>query len=1076
MLPRRRRHTTDANAACRFPRPSQYAVLKRFRSQRCDMAQLPQQKWANDSQVSEWAAHYFPYHVHYAAMEATALEFIPQAAHAAGKARTVSHDASTTRISRTASNVAASSEPFPASPSSKGSRGARLQRLKASCSTTLTPSLQLFVTEVCFVQGFVRKFVDVVDPARPFDMDSDHDRSSGGDDASAQAGSDAGQLEIQTPKSLDGVGRATSRTSFVMPMPFNEQQGLLLSAANGAMMFNNELMPLLKAAVRKMTAFFRERCEVVSAAVAACIDASKTYHTLAKRNKYRVEQTFQQAYYTLAMLQQYCDQSYLALVHFVGAMGRLSHQRIDAADVLGELPFAMTAGEQCSIAELRHLLLAAYASRLCDGDEDHAERRLLSFGDPDHDVAREQGSLTAGSSHVAVGIVVGALLALAVSVISLYATNWHKAREVDSGRFSSYLFALSGIPIFMATLFALNVVAWERCKVNFAFSFHLHPFGHMTSRSVFIWNGGMAVVWLACMWFFLHAVEAEHTLRSVVQARAAHAACNSTASPVSTAFFEEVVTYDPVIPSHIFPYLVFPIVALMTAARALGMRGNTRQSPWFLRSLWHVVATPMYPVSFSDFFICEQLVSCGDLLWECQWFWCVFSPDTDGVCFTGRNLYIPVLAILPSFWRTAQSLRRYRDNYHLSHAYYPHLLNATKYSISMLRIIATMLLAWPTASTPADDRGDALVVVSDDWGTAFIVIYLALKTVDTTFKVCYETWVEYGVLRPAAANFLLRDTILFPQWTYYASVAANVLARYLFVGAWFVKKAHPEAEWVFPVFSAIEVSRRVLWNFYRVEHDQVDNTENYKTVRNAPLLALPHASSRVDWQITREEIERRFQKIGQSAAAGPTGSPGASSPVLNARSLRATPAPLSACPSRARSPDTVVARPTLLALGAFYAQLPPEEHVEVLRTVYPPGTFPFDDGDGCDGARFRTLRGAHRRRRPLAALFPALDAADQARALLLRIGQRTADEYLDTVAAKQRRPPSRKPSHLFARSMAEASPTVSAANSTLSYVVPWLDIGEDTDGPLAEQDDGALAATEADPRAATVIPRDDDAA
>eukprot|EP00672_Neobodo_designis_P022611 CAMPEP_0174830020 /NCGR_PEP_ID=MMETSP1114-20130205/2292_1 /TAXON_ID=312471 /ORGANISM="Neobodo designis, Strain CCAP 1951/1" /LENGTH=1428 /DNA_ID=CAMNT_0016063803 /DNA_START=99 /DNA_END=4385 /DNA_ORIENTATION=- len=857
-------------------------------------------------------------------------------------------------------------------------------------------------------------------------------------------------------------------TSFsAMPVESQEQQ--LLEAVHAMLAFNEDLSERLREHVGQVSEFYQRTTAMVSGCAAACIEHLKQAESLSKRERAQVEKTVHQTAYNLAMLQEFCDHNFVAIHRFLKDLGGASFQRIEIGSSLMSQPFFMTR-QNSSIAQLRELLIEYYTDFMCDGDRPEADARIARFADPDDGLDASGGALRLdrASQAAVAGLIVGTILALGTAVLFLFVGEQFLLKHVENGEHAAYLFSVSGVPILFALLFTANVAVWERYRINFAFSFHLHPFKHFTSVSVLIHNGIMAIVWLACAFFFLRAAAIEFAELEAARALDALAHCSATVTSAQASgncsaigpndttvlhartvglLLQGTVNRDnkePLVPAYLFAYLVFPLALIVFIAGRV-MKRVSGQPGFLLPAVGRLLATPYFSVSFTDFFVCEQLVSLADVFFEWTWLWCAFDTTGDATsshyCREGRKFYICAIAMLPAWWRTLQSLRRFKDN-PTQRSFYPHLLNATKYFISLVRMGIQVWFAIEFRGEALESGretadGDTVVVGhNEDRRIASLVLFCVAYFIETIVKMGYEIWVEYGVMRCSSRNFLLRDTILFPRAMYYPCMIANFVIRWLWILKLLITKIwnDDDPQWAFPVFAVLEVLRRIMWNWFRVEYDQVDNTENYKAVQIAPLQSIRHASASVDWQLTQEDVERQFGPTTRSAGSptkSPTATFNASQTAMAASTAAARHQDDTGTMARERTLDSVtdapapVRRPSsLVAAGpkivttkvaAFFHELPESERLEVLRTILPPSEFEEEvattttppASDTTPRAQvsgnhkhhvntmFRVLRGATGNTRlPATLLFNALHEEDKVRALLLRVGRdRTLDEY-----------------------------------------------------------------------------------
>ncbi|KAJ9105328.1 hypothetical protein QFC21_001696 [Naganishia friedmannii] len=110
--------------------------------------------------------------------------------------------------------------------------------------------------------------------------------------------------------------------------------------------------------------------------------------------------------------------------------------------------------------------------------------------------------------------------------------------------------------------------------------------------------------------------------------------------------------------------------------------------------------------------------------------------------------------------------------------------------------------------------------------------------------VCY-----WGLLRPRYAY--LRESLGYPsiRHYYYVAMVLNVLIRFIWV--WYIPASASYLRTRAFFFALAEMLRRWQWNFFRVETEQVGNTDQYRVTREVPL---PYHRLRDDEDLD-EELE-----------------------------------------------------------------------------------------------------------------------------------------------------------------------------------------------------------------------------
>ncbi|VDM35135.1 unnamed protein product [Hydatigera taeniaeformis] len=185
----------------------------------------------------------------------------------------------------------------------------------------------------------------------------------------------------------------------------------------------------------------------------------------------------------------------------------------------------------------------------------------------------------------------------------------------------------------------------------------------------------------------------------------------------------------------------------------------------------------------------------------------------------------PILKALPAWWRFLQCLRRYRDLTVKSPV--PHLMNAGKYSTTLIAIVCS-------------------VISSINHHTAFFVLMILSKLCSS---VCTTTWdlvMDWGLLDCSSKeNMLLRDELVYRfRAYYYGAILEDVIIRF----AWILPIVFShfrivDVEVITTIVMFAEVTRRIIWNFFRLENEHLNNCGNFRAVRDIGIAPIRKETS-----------------------------------------------------------------------------------------------------------------------------------------------------------------------------------------------------------------------------------------
>lgn len=377
------------------------------------------------------------------------------------------------------------------------------------------------------------------------------------------------------------------------------------------------------------------------------------------------------------------------------------------------------------------------------------------------------------STTLRIGIFLGMAIPLLIQSFQL-AFDPKTSRQLPNLQTNIQIYACFLLPIIFCLGFSINLLVWHRSRINYKFIFELDPRHNLDYHQF----GELPVIMLL--------------ISSVVM------------------YMDFAQWFSPMIPSELCPLILFVILIAIMLCPFDILYCSARK--WLGVALGRILLSYCFPVEFRDFFIADELNSLSYSIWTSSYFFCAYSwhwSDLGNNCNMSQMWVAPFLASLPPWWRLLQCFRRYRDSNEQVH-----LLNAAKYTSSIMAAIVTgVRRMYPSTSM-----------------TIFWVI-------TCIFNSCYtSTWdikMDWGLLRPQAANFLLRDELVFYRWTYYVAVPINVLLRF----SWMVTllSLRMNGQLLAILLALLEAYRRIQWNFFRLENEHLNNCGQYRAIKDIPL-------------------------------------------------------------------------------------------------------------------------------------------------------------------------------------------------------------------------------------------------
>ncbi|KFK44590.1 hypothetical protein AALP_AA1G278500 [Arabis alpina] len=236
------------------------------------------------------------------------------------------------------------------------------------------------------------------------------------------------------------------------------------------------------------------------------------------------------------------------------------------------------------------------------------------------------------------------------------------------------------------------------------------------------------------------------------------------------------------------------IVALVIAISLCPFNIFYRSSRFFfLIVLFRCIAAPLYSVNLPDFFLADQLTSQVQALRSLEFYICYYGWGDfklrQNTCRSSDvyNTFYFIVAVIPYWSRFLQCVRRFFEGKDSSQAF--NALNAWVFSA-----LATF------------------------YGTYWDIVY------------------DWGLLRSPSKGWL-REKLLVPnKAVYYVAMVLNIVLRL----AWLqtvldfnISFLHRET--MIALLAGLEIIRRGIWNFFRLENEHLNNVGKFRAFKSVPL-------------------------------------------------------------------------------------------------------------------------------------------------------------------------------------------------------------------------------------------------
>ncbi|RDX90827.1 Phosphate transporter PHO1-like 3, partial [Mucuna pruriens] len=348
------------------------------------------------------------------------------------------------------------------------------------------------------------------------------------------------------------------------------------------------------------------------------------------------------------------------------------------------------------------------------------------------------------------------------------------------------LYSLFGFVVLHMLMYAANIYFWRRYRVNYSFIFGFKQGTELGYRQVLLLS------------FVLAALALSSVLANL----------DMQIDPET----KEYKTFTELLPL----ILVLIVISILLCPLNIVYRSSRM---FFLTCLFHCICAPLYKVTLPDFFMADQFTSQGQALRSFEFYICYYGwgdfKHRESTCKSNR-IFIAfsfIVVVIPYWSRFLQCLRRLYEEKDRMQGY-----NGLKYFLT----IAAVCLR--TAYTL-------------DNGMGWKVLAWIFSVSTAIFSTYWDLVIDWGLLQRHSNNRWLRDKLLIPHNSvYFSAMVLNVLLRF----AWLqtilnfnFSFLHRQA--MISIVASLEIIRRGMWNFFRVENEHLNNVGKYRAFKSVPL-------------------------------------------------------------------------------------------------------------------------------------------------------------------------------------------------------------------------------------------------
>ncbi|KAI1312230.1 hypothetical protein EDD11_003030 [Mortierella claussenii] len=363
------------------------------------------------------------------------------------------------------------------------------------------------------------------------------------------------------------------------------------------------------------------------------------------------------------------------------------------------------------------------------------------------------------------------------------------------------------LTILFACLFGINMYVWAKSRINYKFIFEFDPRDNLDFHEYFELPIFLMLLLTLAVYLDFGAKLTAH---------------------VATAYW--------------------PLILMVAAAAILFCPlpiAHFTSRRWFISSIGRIIASGYYRVEFRDFFLADEMNSLSYSIEQFEFAMCAYSQQWSNLantCTTSHMWITPLVTGLPAWFRFLQCLRRYRDTLE----WFPHLLNAGKYSASLVNLFVYFSYR-------------------HYGGSHLKVAWVCVSFLTSIYTFTWDIYMDWGLFRfgkhggGAYGHPFLRQELVYSRtWVYYMAIVLDFLGRF----SWVIRLIPMDVNVMILSFSLafLEVLRRWQWNFFRLENEHLNNCGQFRAIKDIPLPF----HIRVEGESDEEEEEEEDEEIEEA--------------------------------------------------------------------------------------------------------------------------------------------------------------------------------------------------------------------
>ncbi|XP_019195155.1 PREDICTED: phosphate transporter PHO1 homolog 3-like [Ipomoea nil] len=493
----------------------------------------------------------------------------------------------------------------------------------------------------------------------------------------------------------------------------------------------------------------------------------------------RLRKAFMEFYGKLRLLKSYCFLNTLAFSKIMKKYDKITSRKASRSYL--EMVDKSDLGSSDEVSRLMERTEATFIKHFVNGNR----RKGMSVLRPR--VKREKHRI-AFFHGLFSGCSIALIVAIIVSIRASYLLQ-NEGSDRDRDQFMENIFplySLFGFIVLHMLMYAGDIYFWRRYRINYSFIFGFKQGTELGYRQVLLIASGLSVLALAAVLSHLN-MEMDPETRSYK------------------------------VLSESVPLILISLLLIITFCPLNIMYRSSRF--FLITCAWHCICAPLFKVTLPDFFLADQLTSQVQAIRSFEFYICYYGwgnfRQRSNTCQDSDvyKLFYIIVAAIPFVVRLLQCLRRLFEEKDNNQG-----LNGLKYFTTVAALVLRTLY-------------------EQNKGTTLHVLAIAFSGITTITNTYWDIVIDWGLLQRNSKNPWLRDKLLVPnKAVYFAAIVVNIILRLTWMQLvldFKISFLHKKA--VVAIIACLEIIRRGIWNFFRLENEHLNNVGKYRAFKSVPL-------------------------------------------------------------------------------------------------------------------------------------------------------------------------------------------------------------------------------------------------